>query len=167
MSRFMPWTGSVGTYHVHALSHCVFVTSRDLSINTGFNFSDIHFCFNSDFLLPVFSFKVSRLWLLLTAQRRRWRWNIGRLVSCWCALGFWLKEGLVWLLWSASCRTGMFFNFLMMPPLLFDRVDYAIILRRENTKITYWTWSAREPDSEVINNVVNYFTNLTTSPLRP
>ena len=29
-------------------SHCIFVTSRDLSINTRFNFSETHFCFNND-----------------------------------------------------------------------------------------------------------------------
>ena len=29
-------------------SHCVFVTSRDLSITTRFNFSDTRFCFNND-----------------------------------------------------------------------------------------------------------------------
>ena len=62
LNRFRRCLPRSRTFEV--VSRCVFVTSRDLSINTKFNFSDTHFCFktgivtmnsvhNSELLLPL------------------------------------------------------------------------------------------------------------------
>ena len=85
-------------------SHCVFVTSRDLSINTKFNFSDTNFCFNrytvnvnsaqnSELLLPLCLLQGQQalldenVTLLVVRGLRIWK---RRRRSCW--VRHWLSE---------------------------------------------------------------------------
>ena len=94
-----PFTFAVGF-------HCVFVTSRDLSINTRFNFSDIYFCSNNDtvnmdslqnpeLLLPLNLLQGQQALLneqvaLFMLRRRRCIRNRKRRRSCWVRP--WLSE---------------------------------------------------------------------------
>ena len=86
------------------VSHCVFVTSRDLSINTKFGFSDTHFCFNND----KSTWTCTQLWIttatlspsratgsawwtvrfFMVRRRRRIR-NRRRSRSCWVRPWLW------------------------------------------------------------------------------
>ena len=119
-------------------SHYVFVTSRDLSINTRFNFSETHFCFNNDtvkmnsvqnseLLLPLKCLLQGQQALfdkqvaLLMVRRRRHIRNRRRCRSCWVRpwlseerrLQFGHYDRLL-----AELRMGdqqSFFNFLRMP----------------------------------------------------
>ena len=95
-------------------SHCVFVTCRNLSINTRFGFSDTHFCFNtisqhehvhnSELLLSLCLLRGQQALLdeqfvfLMVRKRRRVR-NRRRRRSCW--VHPWL-----WLLWQAASKIG-------------------------------------------------------------